>query len=77
MTEGVGFWSCSNENGKLKSSFPAPNVWVEESDGKENVKASSPSGFPNKFPEEKIYIISCYSCYIIYITYYITVYCTQ
>lgn len=53
--EGVEFWSRSNENGKLKSSFPAPNVWVEESDGKENVKPSSPSGFPNKFPEEDKY----------------------
>lgn len=46
--------SCSKENGKLKSSFPAPNVW-EESDEKENVKASSPSDFPNKFPEEYKY----------------------
>lgn len=53
--ESAEFWSCSNENGKLKSSLPAPNVWVEESDGKEKVKASSFSGFPNKFPEEDKY----------------------
>lgn len=50
--EGAEFWSCSNGKGKLKSSLPAPNMWVEESDGKEKVKASSPSGFPNKFPKE-------------------------
>ena len=53
--ESAEFWSCSNENGKLKASLPAPNVWVEESDGKEKVKASSLSGFPNKFPEEDKY----------------------
>lgn len=53
--ESAEFWSCSNENRKLKSSLPAPNVWVEESDGKEKVKASSLSGFPNKFPEEEKY----------------------
>lgn len=55
--ECVEFWSCSNENEKLKSSFSAPNVWVEESDGKENAKASSPSDFPNKLPEEDKYTI--------------------
>lgn len=48
-------WFYSKENGKLKSSFPVPNVWVEESEGKENVKVSSPSDFPNKFPEEYKY----------------------
>lgn len=47
--EGIEFWSCSKENGKIKSSFPAPNVRVEVSDEKENLNTSSPC-FPNKFP---------------------------
>lgn len=79
--EGVEFWSCSNGNAKLKSSLPAPNVWVEESNGKEKVKVSSPSGFPNKFPEEDKYynimLFMLHNMINLVIIYQITVYCTQ
>lgn len=46
-------WSCPNANRKLKSSFPSPNVLEDDSEGKENVKPSSLSDFPNKLPAEK------------------------
>lgn len=48
-------WSCPNANGKLKSSFPSPYAWEDDSDGKENVNTSSFSDFPNKLPRGNTY----------------------
>lgn len=67
IEEGVEFWFCLNENGKLKLFFLVLNVWVEEFDGKENVKLFFFFGFLNKFFEEdKYYNIMLFMLYNLY-----------